>query len=72
MSEPTPRLSIVVPAHDERASLTQLAHRLRDVLDREGWSFELIVVDDGSRDGSAVRPVKTITGHSRWVCRARS
>lgn len=48
-----PTLSIVVPAHDERTSLAQLAHRLRDVLDREGWSFELIVVDDGSRDGSA-------------------
>ena len=49
----TPRLSIVVPAHDERPSLVQLAHRLRDVLDREDWSFELIVIDDGSRDGSA-------------------
>ena len=48
-----PALSIVVPAHDERTSLEQLAHRLRDVLDREGWSFELIVVDDGSRDGTA-------------------
>ena len=47
------RLSIIVPAHDERTSLAQLAHRLRDVLDREGWSFELIVVDDGSRDGTA-------------------
>lgn len=52
-ADPRPRLSIVVPAHDERQSLGQLAHRLRDVLDREGWGFELIVVDDGSRDGTA-------------------
>jgi glycosyltransferase involved in cell wall biosynthesis len=47
-----PRLSVVVPAHDEAPSLLQLAHRVRDVLDREGWSFELIVIDDGSRDGT--------------------
>ena len=48
-----PVVSVVVPAHDEQPSLWVLANRVRDVLDRAGLSFELIVVDDGSRDGTA-------------------
>jgi len=52
-SQPRPDVSVVVPAHDEEPSLAVLATRVRDVLDREGLSFELIIVDDGSRDGTA-------------------
>lgn len=47
-----PRVSVVVPAHDEARSLVLLAHRLRDVLEREHHSFEIVIVDDGSGDGS--------------------
>ncbi len=48
-----PEVSVVVPAHDEARSLVLLAHRIRDVLERESCSFEVVVVDDGSGDGSA-------------------
>lgn len=47
-----PQVTVVVPAHNEQESLTLLAHRVRDVLDRAGRSFELIIVDDGSTDAS--------------------
>ncbi len=47
-----PDVTVVVPAHDEEASLVVLAHSLRDVLERDGRTFELIVVDDGSADGT--------------------
>lgn len=47
-----PDVSVVVPAKDEAASLRLLAERVRAVLDAEGLSWELVVVDDGSTDGS--------------------
>ena len=48
-----PDLSIVVPVYDEEASLSPLWTELREVLDRLGLAFEVIFVDDGSRDRSA-------------------
>ncbi len=48
-----PELSIVVPAHNEEPSLAQLTGRVRDTLDREGITFEIVIVDDGSSDGTA-------------------
>jgi glycosyltransferase involved in cell wall biosynthesis len=48
-----PDLSIVVPVYDEEDSLPPLWTELREVLDRLGLAFEVIFVDDGSRDRSA-------------------
>jgi glycosyltransferase involved in cell wall biosynthesis len=48
-----PDLSIVVPVYDEEDSLRPLWTELREVLDRLGLAFEVIFVDDGSRDRSA-------------------
>lgn len=49
----SPRLSIVVPVKDERDSLSQLLREIRSAVDApfEG-AWELLFVDDGSRDGS--------------------
>jgi len=47
-----PAVSVVVPAHNEARSLVLLAHRLRDVLERDGTTFEVVFVDDGSDDGT--------------------
>ena len=47
-----PELSIVVPFKDEQGTLQSLVDRIRGVLDGRGISFEVILVDDGSRDGS--------------------
>ncbi len=45
-------LSIILPVVNERDNLRQLVPRLRAVMDREGLSYEIIVVDGGSRDGT--------------------
>ena len=49
---PAPELSIVVTVLDEEAGLEELYRRTVAALDAAGRSFELIFIDDGSRDGS--------------------
>ena len=46
-------LSVVVPVYDEEKSLPLLWIELREVLERLGLAFEVVFVDDGSRDRSA-------------------
>jgi len=46
-------LSIVIPVYDEEANLPLLWEELRGVLDGLGLAFEVVFVDDGSRDRSA-------------------
>ncbi len=45
-------LSVVVPAFDEADRLPPTLRRLQDWLDAQGEDYEVIVVDDGSRDGT--------------------
>src|SRR2546421_13085178 len=45
-------LSVVIPVYNEEASLPPLGSELREVLDRLGLTFEVVFVDDGSRDRS--------------------
>jgi polyisoprenyl-phosphate glycosyltransferase len=53
LHEPAPpELSVVVPVFNERENLELLYARLSAVLGGEGLRYELIFVDDGSRDGS--------------------
>ena len=47
-----PRFSVVVPLHDEEESLPELYRRLATVLESLGGDWELVLVDDGSRDRS--------------------
>jgi glycosyltransferase involved in cell wall biosynthesis len=42
--------SIVVPFHNEEENVTVLYARLKQVMERVGESFELVLVDDGSSD----------------------
>ncbi|MBI2162220.1 MAG: glycosyltransferase family 2 protein [Candidatus Rokubacteria bacterium] len=46
-------LSVVIPVYDEEESLRPLWEELRGVLDGLGRVFEVVFVDDGSRDRSA-------------------
>lgn len=48
----TPDLSIVVPVYNNAATLDQLLDRLLRVVDTLGVAAEIILVDDGSIDGS--------------------
>jgi glycosyltransferase involved in cell wall biosynthesis len=45
-------LSVIVPIKDERDNLRPLHDRLRLALDPTGLNYEIIIVDDGSLDGS--------------------
>lgn len=46
----TPRYSIVVPCYNEEGVLHQLHKRICQVMDQTGELWELILVNDGSRD----------------------
>ena len=53
---PGPRgvyLSVVIPVYDEEENLPPLWAELRSVLEPLGLTFEVVFVDDGSRDRSA-------------------
>jgi glycosyltransferase involved in cell wall biosynthesis len=50
-----PELSIVVPVHDEEESLEALHAELDAALRGLGERIEILLVDDGSRDGSLSR-----------------
>ena len=51
-SELTAGLSVVVPVYNSEGSLSDLTTRLEPVLAERGVPFEVIFVNDGSRDGS--------------------
>src|SRR5262245_19184387 len=46
-------LSIVVPAHNEAENLVRLVDEIRATMVDTGLAWEMIIVDDGSTDGSA-------------------
>ena len=46
-------LSVVIPVFNERASLPHLYARLTEELQALGITYELLFVDDGSKDGSS-------------------
>lgn len=48
----TPELSVVIPIHNEAPNLEPLYRELTETLERWGRPYELILVDDGSTDGS--------------------
>jgi glycosyltransferase involved in cell wall biosynthesis len=45
-------LSLVLPAHNEAANLGPVVERAREVLPQYAADFEIIIVDDGSRDAT--------------------
>jgi dolichol-phosphate mannosyltransferase len=50
----SPELSVVIPMYDEEDVLPLLVERLRPLLDGLGTSYEVLAVDDGSRDATPV------------------
>src|SRR3990170_7255781 len=49
---PGPTFSIIAPVFNETRSLPELYRRVKGVLESTGESWELVLVDDGSQDGS--------------------
>jgi len=53
MSARAPELSIIIPAFNEEKRLRRALERIRDYITVKGFDAEMIVVDDGSSDGTA-------------------
>jgi len=51
-SDPGLDVSVVLPVHNERGHLQREVERIRSTLEASAHTFEIIVVDDGSTDGS--------------------
>jgi glycosyltransferase involved in cell wall biosynthesis len=60
-----PRLSIVIPAYNEVDSLPELHRELVATLESMGHAWEIVYVDDGSRDGSDEVIEKLAAGEPR-------
>ncbi len=45
-------ISIVISLFNEEESLGELVGRIREVARTQGWTYEIIMIDDGSTDGS--------------------
>ena len=61
----TKDLSIVVSIYNEVESLTELTAWISKVMNREHYDYELIMVDDGSRDGSWEKILELASSDSR-------
>ena len=54
MTAPAPiDVSVLVPAKDEAANLPEFLRQCAEALGPAGFSFEVVIIDDGSRDGTA-------------------
>src|SRR5271170_5447823 len=49
-----PQLSIVIPAFNESARIEDALGRVMSCVAEQGWDAEVLVVDDGSTDDTAV------------------
>jgi glycosyltransferase involved in cell wall biosynthesis len=48
----SPQLSIVIPAYNEGARIELTLDRVMACVEKQGWDAEVLVVDDGSTDGT--------------------
>ncbi len=51
-------ISVVVPLYNEEESLRELVEWIAAVMEENGFSYEILLIDDGSRDGSWTRIVE--------------
>jgi len=61
----TPTLTITVPIYNEEANIRPLYEKVCDAMEELDKSWELVLVDDGSRDGSAALLDAIADGDSR-------
>ncbi len=57
--------SIIAPVYNESESLPELYRRVSEVMDRNGEPWELVLVDDGSTDGSTAQILELAKKDSR-------
>ncbi len=52
MKKESPEISVVVPLKNEEESLLELCEWIKRVMDTNGFSYEVLLIDDGSTDAS--------------------
>jgi dolichol-phosphate mannosyltransferase len=69
-----PTFSIIAPVFNEKENLGVLRERIAEVMDQTGEAWELVLVDDGSKDGSTdmIREMGKIDPRVRPVIFARN
>jgi glycosyltransferase involved in cell wall biosynthesis len=55
MPTSSPQVSVLVPAYNEEAIIDDIIQRVSHTLTDSSYSFEIIVIDDGSTDQTAIR-----------------
>src|SRR5436190_21542191 len=62
------KLSVVIPAHDEAASIGATLDALAETLRREAVDYEILVVDDHSQDATAAIVQRVAERHPGVRC----
>ncbi len=63
-------VSVIIPAYDEAAHVADQVRAVQKVMAASGWTWEVIVVDDGSSDGTAEKAASV--GGVRVLRRSRN
>ena len=66
MTKPHSSLSVVIPVFNEEANVASLARKLHDALSAIGRDYEILLVDDGSRDASWQRLKEAAAAYPRF------
>jgi len=69
MSGGTPHLSLVLACYDEAQHLRASFAEIRDTLEQAGWPFEVVFVDDASRDGTPEILDEIVAAHPQLALR---
>jgi glycosyltransferase involved in cell wall biosynthesis len=62
-----PFLTIIIPVYNESRKIAADVRAVRRFLDKRGRKGEIIVVDDGSFDGTAGAALRAVTGRDRVI-----
>jgi glycosyltransferase involved in cell wall biosynthesis len=61
-----PKISVVIPVYNEEDNVHGLIAQVGQALAPTGWSFELVLIDDGSRDATVAR-MKEAAASTPWL-----
>jgi glycosyltransferase involved in cell wall biosynthesis len=64
-----PQISVIIPAQDEEESLPELCKWISRVMQEHSFSFEVIMIDDGSTDATweKIQEINAIDSHFKGI-----